>query len=49
VNEADLRGYASRVGDLIVMRAHDDFDVRKVSVALTGASGNASDTRGLIR
>lgn len=41
VDEVDLSGYAGAVGDEIVIRASDDFDVVGVSVALTDAEGNA--------
>jgi hypothetical protein len=40
VDEVDLSGYAGAVGDPIVIRASDDFDVVGVHVALTGADGN---------
>lgn len=40
VDEVDLSGYAGAVGDEIVARASDDFDVVGVGVALTDADGN---------
>jgi hypothetical protein len=39
VDEIDLSRYAGAAGDVIVIRAHDDFDVMGVSVALTQADG----------
>ena len=44
VDEVDLSGYAGAVGDEIVIRASDDFDVVGVSVALTDAEGNAIES-----
>ena len=44
VDEVDLSGYNGAVGDAIVIRAHDDFDVRGVSVALTQADGVAIES-----
>ena len=41
VDEVDLSGYAGRVGDPIVVRASDDFDVTGVRVALTDAAGSS--------
>lgn len=41
VDEVDLSAYAGRVGDAIAIRAHDDFDVTAVSVAVTKADGSA--------
>ncbi len=41
VDEVDLSAYAGRVGDTIAIRAHDDFDVTAVTVALTKADGSA--------
>jgi len=41
VDEVDLSGYAGRVGDAIVARAHDDFDVTALKVAVTQADGSA--------
>jgi hypothetical protein len=40
VDEVDLSGYTGAVGDKIVIRASDDFDVVGVSVSLTDADGN---------
>jgi len=40
VDEVDLSAYAGAVGDQIVIRASDDFDVMGVAVALTDADGN---------
>ncbi len=44
VDEVDLSGYTGAVGDAIVVRASDDFDVVGVSVALTDADGNALES-----
>jgi hypothetical protein len=44
VDEVDLSGYAGQVGDTIAVRAHDDFDVAEVSVALTNAGGAALES-----
>ena len=44
VDEVDLSGYTGAVGDQIVIRASDDFDVVGVSVALTDAEGNAIES-----
>jgi hypothetical protein len=44
VDEVDLSGYAGQVGDAIVIRAHDDFDVAGVSVTLTEAGGAALES-----
>jgi hypothetical protein len=41
VDEVDVSGYAGHVGDTIVVRAHDDFDVVDVHVAVTKADGTA--------
>ncbi len=41
VDGVDVSGYAGRVGDLIVVRAHDDFDVAGMHVAVTTADGAA--------
>jgi len=41
VDEVDLSRYAGCVGDSIVVRASDDFDVTGVEVALTDADGQA--------
>ena len=41
VDEVDLSGYAGQVGDTIAARAHDDFDVTAVQVAITQADGPA--------
>jgi len=38
-----LSGYAGRVGDSMVVRAYDDFQVTRVLVVLSEASGNAID------
>jgi len=40
VDEVDLSLYSGAVGDAIVIRARDDFDVTGVSVGLTDADGN---------
>ena len=40
VDEVDLSGYAGAVGDEIVVRASDDFDVVGVGMTLTDAGGN---------
>ncbi|MBI4672653.1 MAG: hypothetical protein HY741_13425 [Chloroflexi bacterium] len=41
VGEVDLSAYAGRVGDTIAIRAHDDFDVTAVKVAIAQADGTA--------
>ena len=41
VDEVDLSGYAGAVGDVIGVRASDDFDVTGVHVAVTKADGTA--------
>jgi hypothetical protein len=41
IDEVDLSGYAGKVGDEIVIRAHDDFAVVSVTVAITNANGQA--------
>jgi hypothetical protein len=41
VDEVDLSGHAGRVGDTIAIRAHDDFAVTEVNVAVTKADGSA--------
>ncbi len=41
VDEVDLSAYAGRVGDTIVARAQDDFDVTAVKVAISQADGTA--------
>ena len=44
VDEIDLSGYAGQVGDVIVIRAHDDFEVTAVNVALTREDGSAIES-----
>ena len=44
VDEVDLAGYVGQVGDEIVVRASDDFDVEGVSVSLTDGEGNAIES-----
>ena len=44
VDEVDLSAYTGAVGDAIVVRASDDFDVVGVNVALTDAEGNAIES-----
>ena len=39
VEEVDLSGYAGRVEDPIIIRAHDDFDVMGVHVTIADSSG----------
>ncbi len=41
VDEVDVNGYSGKVGDEIVIQAHDDFEVSNVTVAITNASGQA--------
>lgn len=41
VDEVDLSEYTGAIGDQIVIRAHDDFDVTGVTVSLTDVDGNA--------
>jgi len=45
MDKVTLSGYAGRVGDTILVRAHDDFQVAGVAAALTTsrAEGNAID------
>jgi hypothetical protein len=40
VDMIDMAGYGGRVGDRIVIQAHDDFAVSAVKVALTNAAGD---------
>ena len=40
VDEVDVSGYTGQMGDPIVVRASDDFDVVAVSVSLTDTDGN---------
>lgn len=40
VDEVDVSGYGGAVGDVIVVRADDDFEVTAVGVALTDSEGN---------
>jgi len=44
VGEVDLSAYAGAVGDVIAVRASDDFDVTGVSVTLTDAGGAALES-----
>jgi len=44
VDEVDLSSYAGAIGDTIAVRAHDDFDVVKVHVSVTKASGEAIES-----
>lgn len=41
VDLVDVEKYAGRVGDEIVIHAHDDFQVTQVAVAITKADGQA--------
>lgn len=40
VDEVDLAGYGGRAGDPIIIKAHDDFAVSAVQVALSDAAGS---------
>ena len=40
VDEVDLSGYSGQPGDLIVIRASDDFEVADVGVVLSQADGS---------
>ena len=40
VDEVDLSAYTGKVGDVIVIRASDDFEVKDVSVVLTKGDGS---------
>ena len=44
VDEVDLSGYAGGVGDTILIRARDDFDVTGVNVSLTDGDGAAIES-----
>ena len=44
VDEVDLSGYAGGVGDTILIRARDDFDVTGVRVSLTDGDGAAIES-----
>ena len=44
VDEVDLSAYAGSIGDIIAVRAHDDFDVMKVHVSVTKSSGEAIES-----
>jgi hypothetical protein len=44
VDEVDLSAYAGQVGDKIAIRAHDDFDVSGVRVAISSADGHALES-----
>lgn len=44
VDEVILAGYTGAIGDLIVILAHDDFQVVQVSVNLSDADGNAIES-----
>ncbi|MFZ5518651.1 MAG: hypothetical protein ACOY90_18625 [Candidatus Zhuqueibacterota bacterium] len=41
VDEVDISGYGGNAGDVIRIRAHDDFDVTEVSVAIMTSAGQA--------
>jgi hypothetical protein len=43
VDKVDLIAYPGQIGDEIVIRAHDDFEVIDVTVAIANASGQAID------
>jgi len=44
VDEIDLTGFAGRIGDVIKIRAHDDFEVSGVNVLPRDPSGFAHET-----
>jgi len=44
VDEVDLSAYSGKVGDIIRIRAHDDFDVTDVSVAIMNSAGEAVES-----
>jgi hypothetical protein len=44
VDEVDLSAYAGAIGDIIAVRAHDDFDVERVHVSVTKSSGEAIES-----
>lgn len=44
VDKVDVSEYEGAAGDPIVIRAHDDFDVTGVTVALTQADGAAIES-----
>jgi hypothetical protein len=41
VDEVDMAGYTGGIGDSIIIKAHDDFEVSAVKVSLTDADGTA--------
>lgn len=43
VDEVDVSAYTGKVGDPITIRAHDDFQVTAVNVAVTKADGSAME------
>ena len=44
MDEVDLSAYTGQVGDKIAIRAHDDFDVTGVSVAISDTDGHALES-----
>jgi hypothetical protein len=40
IDEVDLAGYTGQINDQIIIRAHDDFEVSAVNVALSNAAGD---------
>ncbi len=44
VDEVDMSGYTGKAGDLIRIRAHDDFDVVGVSVAIANSEGQSLES-----
>ena len=44
VDEVDLTHYGGQVGDPILIRAHDDFQVSAVNVVLTKADGSSIES-----
>jgi hypothetical protein len=44
VDEVDLSAYTGQVGDKIAIRAHDDFDVSGVGVAISDTDGHALES-----
>ena len=44
MDEVDLSAYTGQMGDKIAIRAHDDFDVSGVSVAISDTDGHALES-----
>ncbi|MBI1794650.1 MAG: hypothetical protein HYR70_10715 [Chloroflexi bacterium] len=44
VDEVDLSAYAGAVGDPIVVRAHDDFQVTRLRVSISNTNGEAIES-----